>query len=191
MNYKINSEIEKSISILKKNGIILYPTDTIWGIGGDATNSLVVEKIYKIKNRNETKSMIILVDSLEMLRKYVSKIPLIALSLIEETKKPTTIIYPKAQHLPQNLISEDGTVAIRIVKHHFCKKIISIFNKPIISTSANISGENTPSNFSEISNKIKEKVDYIVDLEKENFELRQSSKIIKIVNETKFETIRE
>lgn len=164
---------------LKLKNTILYPTDTVWGIGCDATESVAVAKIYKLKNREESKSLIILVSSVNMLKKYVS-VPKKALEIIKETEKPTTIIYQNPKNIATNAVSkEDNTVAIRIVQDDFCRKLIKKFGKPIISTSANVSGEPTPKSFLKISKPILEGVDYIVNLQQER-ETTKSSTILKI-----------
>lgn len=164
---------------LKLKNTILYPTDTVWGIGCDATESVAVAKIYKLKNREESKSLIILVSSINMLKKYVS-VPKKAIEIIKNAEKPTTIIYQNPKNIAFNAISsEDNTVAIRIVQDDFCRKLIKKFGKPIVSTSANISGDATPKSFSEISQPILESVDYIVSLQQER-KTTKSSTILKI-----------
>lgn len=140
----------------------MYPTDTIWGIGCDATNKEAVEKIYTLKKRHDAKSMLILVDTEIRLRQYVKEVPEIAWQLMEVSDKPMTIIYPGAKNLAANLVAEDGSIGIRIPDDEFCTKLISKFKKPIVSTSANISDNKFPETFREISEEIKEGVDYIV-----------------------------
>ena len=169
-------------SVLKQDKTILYPTDTVWGIGCDATSESAVKKIYQIKNRNESKSLIILVDSLAMLESIIKKIPSKALEIIKDTKRPTSIIYDNPIGLAQNLIAADNTVAVRIVQDVFCKELIHQFGKPIVSTSANISGQATPANYSEINKNIKQNVDYIVK-RTPKFS-KQPSRIIKISEDT-------
>lgn len=159
----MDEEIRKAIEVLKAGGTVLYPTDTVWGIGCDATNKEAVDKVYKIKQRSESKSLIVLVDNDQKLNKYLKDVPAIAWDLIEFADKPLTIIYPDARGLAPNAIAEDGTVAIRLTSDEFCKKLIGKFNKPIISTSANISGEATPQSFSAISPDILKSVDYVVN----------------------------
>ena len=156
------NEINKCIEVLKSGGIILYPTDTVWGIGCDATNEDAVNKIYQLKQREDNKSMIVLVANDAMLQKYVVEIPDLAWDIIDISDKPTTIIYPKAKQLAKNVIAENGSIAIRMVKDGFCNQLVHRFNKPIVSTSANISVKPTPNNFSEISSEIKSGVDYVV-----------------------------
>jgi L-threonylcarbamoyladenylate synthase len=140
----MEKDIEKCYKVLRKGGIILYPTDTIWGIGCDATNHKAVQRIYDIKRRKETKSMIILLNDILKLEFYVEKVPAIAFDLINKYDNPLTIIFPNAKNIAKNVIADDGSIAIRIVKDEFCKWLLNLFNKPIVSTSANISGEETP-----------------------------------------------
>ena len=184
-------EINKALAILKAGGIILYPTDTVWGLGCDATNPEAVAKIYALKNRADSKSMIILLDTENKLQSYVNEVPDIAYDLIEYTEKPLTIIYSGAKNLAGNLISEDKTIGIRIPKHDFCQQLIQRFRKPIVSTSANVSGEPSPINFSKIDQKIMHGVDYVVDLEKESSEIKQPSTIMKLEVDGQFTFIRK
>ena len=172
--------LNQSIEALLNSQVILYPTDTIWGLGCDATSIDAVAKIFKLKNRVESKSLVVLVSSIEMLCSYVHKVPQKAIDIISTTKKPTTIIYNNPKRLAVNVIASDNTIAIRIPSHDFCLDIINKFGKPIISTSANISGESTPKSFSEISLPILEGVDYVVNLEQDKI-TDKSSTILKIV----------
>lgn len=183
-------DLQNSIENLKKGNTILYPTDTVWGIGCDATNEESVKKIYRIKNREESKSLIILVSSIDMLKEYIVKIPIIAFEILKEATKPTTIIYNTPKNLACNTIAKDNTIAIRIPKDEFCENLIAEFGKPIVSTSANISGEPTPKSFSEISEAILNSVDYVVDLHKEK-RSEKSSRILKINLKNDIEIIRE
>lgn len=177
MNY---SEI---IKVLNSTETILYPTDTVWGLGCDATNEAAVQKIYQIKKRAESKSLIILVDSIEMLQKYVDNVSENVLKILEASKKPTTIVYENPKHLAKNTIASDNTIAIRIPKDDFCLKLIREFGKPIVSTSANISGEPTAKSFSEISKAILQSVDYVVDLHQDKI-TEKSSTILKVEGDT-------
>ena len=173
--------ITSCVNKLINSEILLYPTDTIWGIGCDATNKIAVDKIYKLKKREESKSLIILVDSFEMLLNYVDEVPNEINKFLKNTTKPTTVIYNNPKNLPNSLIAKDNTIAIRIVNKGFAHKLIKQFGKPIVSTSANISGKKTPLSFNEISSVIKNKVDFVVD----NLQGKgclKSSKIIKFVN---------
>lgn len=174
---------------IKNNQIILYPTDTVWGIGCDATSEKAVAKIYAIKQREETKSLVILVSSLEMLKKYVAEVPNKALEILEKATNPTTIVYDHPIGIAKNAIGKDNTIAIRIASDDFCKKMIADFGKPIVSTSANISGEPTPKQFSEISPAILNEVDYVVDLHHDKI-CEKSSTIIKVTNQNQVTVIR-
>ena len=173
------SQLINSLSFLKRVKTILYPTDTVWGLGCDATNAKAVAKIYKIKGREESKSLIVLVSSLHMLKQYVS-VPKKAIEILKTTKKPTTIIYKKPKGFAKNTIAQDGTIAVRIVKDEFCRKLIKRFGKPIVSTSANISEKPTPKSFLEIDKAILESVDYVVNLHK-NKVTDTSSRILRII----------
>lgn len=157
----MQNDIKKAIEILKSGGIILYPTDTIWGIGCDATNPSAVAKVYELKQRVDSKSMLVLIENPNLLKSYLDEVPEIAWDLIELADKPLTIIYPKAKNLAPNLVAADGSIGIRVVKHTFCEALLRAYRKPIVSTSANISGEPFPSNFGEIDLAIIDGVDYI------------------------------
>ena len=175
--------LNQSIEALLNSQVILYPTDTVWGLGCDATNIDAVAKIFKLKNRIESKSLVVLVSSIEMLSTYVDAVPQKAIDIISITKKPTTIIYNNPKGLAANAIALDNTIAIRIPTHNYCLEIINKLGKPIISTSANISGESTPKSFSEISLPILEGVDYVVNLEQDKI-TDKSSTILKLVGNT-------
>ncbi|PKP19080.1 MAG: threonylcarbamoyl-AMP synthase [Bacteroidetes bacterium HGW-Bacteroidetes-21] len=151
------------ISLLKKGGVILYPTESIWGLGCDATQFKAVEKIFEIKQRPAEKSMIVLVNSEYMLEQYVEKVPEIAWQLIEVADEPLTIIYPKAKNLAENLCGSDGSIAIRLTTHPVCKNIIAGLKKPLVSTSANLSGQSAPLDFKQIPAEILSKVDFHFD----------------------------
>jgi L-threonylcarbamoyladenylate synthase len=184
-------DIKNALDTLRKGGIILYPTDTIWGIGCDATNAEAVSKIYQLKQREETKSMLVLVDTPGRIDRYTEDVPDIVWQLIEANDKPMTIIYPKAKNLAANLISSDGSVGIRIADDEFCQKLISRFNKPIVSTSANISGKPSPALFDEISDEIKDGVDYIVQWRQDDLRKSSASQIIKVGTRGEIEIIRK
>jgi len=164
MNDLILPEIKKCLDVLNRGGLILYPTDTIWGIGCDATNEKAVAEIYKLKKRDDSKSMIILLDNEAKLQSYVIQVPDVAWDLIECADKPLTIIYDGAKNLSSNVIAPDGSIGIRITKNEFCRQLIQRFRKPIVSTSANISGNTPPSSFPEIDQAIIDGVDYVVNL---------------------------
>jgi L-threonylcarbamoyladenylate synthase len=183
-------DIAAALQALKRGKIILYPTDTIWGIGCDATNPEAIKKIYQLKKREEKKSMIILVAGENDIEKYVSHPSTKIIDFLSEQKKPTTAIFERAINLPKELINENGSVAIRIVQDKFCRNLISQLNKPIISTSANISGDITAKNFSEINDSIKNGVDYIVQHRQNEITAYEPSAIIKLNNANEIEKIR-
>jgi L-threonylcarbamoyladenylate synthase len=187
----MDEEIRKAIEVLKNGGTILYPTDTVWGIGCDATNKEAVEKVFRIKQRDESKSLIVLVDNDQKLNKHLADVPEMAWDLIEFSDKPITIIYPGARGLAPNAIAEDGSIAIRLTKDEFCRKLIGRFNKPIISTSANISGEPTPGSFSEISAAILKSVDHIVNWRQNEKNNPPPSSIIKLQMNGEIQIIRK
>jgi len=173
-------EIKKTCEVLQAGGIILYPTDTVWGIGCDATNEEAVKKVYELKRRVDNKAMLVLTDNPAKLNMYVSRIPDIAWDLIEVADKPLTIIYPKAKNLAANLLADDQSVGIRITNEPFSKTLCERFRKPIVSTSANISGQPSPSNFNEISEEIKAGVDYVVNFRQDEKIKANPSGIIKL-----------
>lgn len=179
MTEKLKEEIKNALEVLKKGGIILYPTDTIWGIGCDATNEEAVKRIYSIKKREDNKSMLVLVDDPGKIASYAD-VPEIAFELLEAANKPMTIIYPNAKYLAKNLIGQDSTIGIRVTDEEFSKALIFRFHKPIVSTSANISGETSPRFFSEISDDIKNAVDYTVDYRQQETKTAEPSSIIKL-----------
>lgn len=187
----MKEEIQKAVDALKDGKTILYPTDTIWGLGCDATNEEAIKKIYQIKNRAESKSLIVLVSSEAMLNKYLKDIPPIAWDLIDTADKALTIVYPSARLLAKNAIAADGSIAIRLVKDEFCQQLIQKFNKPIISTSANFSGEPSPSTYREISDDLKKLVDYEVSLPSYYSIKGQPSSIIKLSMNGEIQLIRK
>ena len=187
----LRDEVNKALEVLKSGGLILYPTDTIWGIGCDATNSKAVDKIFKLKGRDSEKSMIILLDSDSKLPSYVSEIPDVAYDLIEYTERPLTIIYSGAKNLASNAIHKDGSIGIRIVKHDFCQQLIQRFRKPIISTSANVSMLPSPVNFMQITQAIIDGVDYVVNLEQDDLTQKRSSIIMKLEPDGRFAFLRK
>ena len=186
----MKNDLKNTLNILKKGGLFLYPTDTVWGIGCDATDENAVKKVYELKNRVESKSLIILVDSWEMLQQYIKKIPPKVSCVLEGSSRPTSVIYKKPKGLAKNVIANDNTVAIRIVNDDFCKQLIKKFGKPIVSTSANYSGKSTPKSFSEIDNSLIDKVDYTVNLNREK-KFGVSSQIVKIDEKGKIEFLRK
>ena len=208
----MNDAIQKALEVLRNGGVILYPTDTVWGIGCDATDPEAVAKVYAIKNREDSKSLVLLASDMDMICRYVKEIPEMAVQLVEVNDKPMTIIYPGAvvgpspvtssaveRTLPKadrrclafNTVAEDGTVGIRIPMMDFCQQLVSKLGRPLVSTSANISGEPTPKKFSEISEQIRSAVDHIVDPSLERGSTGQSSSIIKVGLDYSIEIIRK
>ena len=182
--------MEKALEILKNGGVILYPTDTIWGIGCDATNVEAINKIFEIKKREKTKSMIILVESEKRLQDLVD-VPEMAWEIMDLSEKPVTIIYDNPKGLPKELLAEDGSVGIRIVKNDYCKKLISKLNKPLVSTSANLSGQKSPMKFSDISEEIRKAVDYVVEDPDNKVSEFSGSSVIKVWNNNQIKILRE
>lgn len=176
----MTEDIKKACEVMAAGGIILYPTDTIWGIGCDATNEKAVQRVYELKRRTDNKAMLVLMDSEAKLDRYVSDVPDIAWDLISVSDKPLTIIYSSAKNLATNLLGADGSVGIRITNEEFSKKLCERFRKPLVSTSANVSGEPSPANFSEVSEVIKEGVDYIVSYRQDDMSKVAPSGIIKL-----------
>ena len=187
----MEEEIKNALAVLHKGGTILYPTDTVWGIGCDARNKEAVNKIFKIKQRAEYKSMVVLVCDEKMVNRYVKEVPALAWELIETAEEPLTLIYPDGRMLAENIIAADGSVGIRIVKDEFCKNLIHKFGKPIVSTSANVSGEPSPNSFNDIKLDIMNKVDYIVNLRQKEINNTKPSTIIKIAMNGEFKIIRK
>jgi len=188
MNFE--SDIEKAVKVLEDGGTLLYPTDTIWGLGCDATNTQAVQKIFRIKSRTEAKSLIILIDHIDKLPIYVEKVPDITEDLLASITNPVTIIYSNARKLASNVVAADGTIAIRIVKDDFCWELIRRFGKPIVSTSANISGFDPPVTFSQIADEIKNAVDYIVSYKQDYFTRSKPSTIIRLREDGMYTIIR-
>lgn len=181
--------IEETLAALHQKKIILYPTDTVWGIGGDATDFEVVKKIYTLKRREDHKALIVLVDSSKMLQSYVESIPKQAFPFIN-SELPTTIVFPNGIGFAHNLLGSDSSIGIRVTKNYFCQNLIARFGKPIISTSANISGRKTPQSFNSIATEILNGVDYVVPLSKE-INSNQPSKVVKIDSKGKIQILRQ
>lgn len=200
--------MQKALEVLRAGGVILYPTDTVWGIGCDATDPVAVARIYAIKQRSDSKSLVLLASDMDMVARYVKEVPEMAVQLVEVNDKPMTIIYPDAvvgpapadpSQMPQasrhclafNTVAEDGTVGIRIPMSDFCRQLASRLGRPIVSTSANISGELTPVCFAEISEQIRSAVDYIVDPSLESQSTGKASSIIKVGLDYSIQIIRK
>ena len=204
---EINEIYGKALAVLRSGGLLLYPTDTVWGLGCDATDPDAVAKVYALKRRSDSKSLVLLASDLDMVARYIREIPEMAVQLVEVNDRPMTIIYPGAVAMPRpaegeevrkshhllayNTVAEDGSVGIRIPDMDFCRNLVKRFGRPVVSTSANISGEPAPGNFSEISRAIREGVDYIVDPELEKGATGKSSSIIKVGLDATIEIIRK
>lgn len=183
-------DLTQAIETLQCGGTILYPTDTIWGIGCDATNPEAIKKIFDIKKREPNKSLIILVESEKRLQDLVD-VPEMAWQIIDLSEKPVTIVYENPKNLPKELLAEDGSIGIRIVKNDYCKKLISKLNKPLVSTSANLRGQKSPMKFSDISDEIKSAVDYIVEDFHDKVSEFSGSSVIKVWNNNQIKILRE
>jgi L-threonylcarbamoyladenylate synthase len=173
-------DISDSLIALRNGGIILYPTDTIWGLGCDATNQEAVEKIFRIKSRSESKSLLVLVNGIQMLERYVKDIPEIVYELTSVSDSPLTIIYPAGKSLAPGVCSDDGSVGIRICNDEFCRELLNRFRKPIVSSSANYSGRPSPGNFGEIEKSVLEAVDFVVKYRQNDRRKYSASPVIKV-----------
>ena len=185
--------ITSALDVLKKGGVILYPTDTVWGLGCDATNEEAVQRLFEIKKRPGAKSMVLLASDMDMVARFVRKIPDMAIDLVEVNDKPMTIIYPGAEHLAPSTVADDGSVGIRIPVSNFCLERIRRFRKPITSTSANISGDPTPLEFDDIPAEIRDAVDYVVPPEilEDKIATGHPSQIIKVEVDGRVKVIRD
>jgi L-threonylcarbamoyladenylate synthase len=186
----MQEDLKNALEYLNKGKVILYPTDTIWGLGCDATREESVKKIFKIKKREESKSLIILVNSMEMLKKYIKKFPSKVTCVLNGTSRPTSVIYKNPVGLAKPVIADNNTVAIRIVKDKFCYNLIQEFGKPLVSTSANYSGKSSPRNFDDIDKNLMKEVDYIVSLY-QNRNQNSASQIVMIDDHGKINFLRK
>jgi L-threonylcarbamoyladenylate synthase len=186
----MNEEIQKAFEVIQQGGIILYPTDTVWGIGCDATNAEAVQKIYDLKKREESKSMIVLMNGEKMIYNVFKDIPEVAWQILDLSEKPTTLILDKPRNVAPNIIADDQSLAVRIVKEPFCYKLMERMKRPLVSTSANITGQPTPKSFKEISPEIIKGVDYVVNLHREKI-CDKPSTIIKLTLDSKVQIIRK
>lgn len=188
MDYR--DDLKSALKTLREGGVILYPTDTIWGLGCDATRQDAVEKIFRIKQRPDKKSLIILVNGFGMLERYVADIPDTAANILEVADSPITIIYPRGRNLAPAVCNDDGSVGIRICMNEFCSELITLFRKPLVSTSANISGKPAPSVFSQIGAEILDSVDYAVKYRRDDEKKYPPSSVIKVENNGVIQIIR-
>ncbi|MBO7724369.1 MAG: threonylcarbamoyl-AMP synthase [Paludibacteraceae bacterium] len=189
-NSLLKGDISNCLKVLQEGGVILYPTDTVWGLGCDATNAKAVEKLYQLKKRSDAKSMLVLVDCAGRIQNYIAEMPDIAWDLIEVSNKPLTIIYPNAKNLAHNLLAEDKSVGIRVTNESFSHQLCARFRKPIVSTSANISGQPTPLFFEEVTDEIKTACDYVVQFRQTDKEKKEPSNIIKLNADGSIQIIR-
>lgn len=187
----MNEDIKQALEVLQRGGVILYPTDTVWGLGCDATNAEAVAKVYSIKRRAESKSMIVLFDCVQRINGYFDKIPEVAYDMMELSDKPLTLVLDGAKNMATNLIAEDGTVGVRVTSEEFSKTLCARFKRPIVSTSANISGEATPAIFAEITEKIVGAVDYVVGYRQDDNSRNKPSSIIRLASNGNVKIIRE
>lgn len=187
----MEDDLKKALEVLRGGGVILYPTDTIWGIGCDATNAAAVNRIYTIKKRENARSMLILMENPALLDRYVTDIPDVAWDLVEISSAPLTVIYPGARNLAANLIAPDGSIGIRFTGEPFTSALLKRFRKPLVSTSANISGHPAPADFSHVDEEIKNKVDYVVKYRQEDQTPAAPSAIIKLDAGGRIEIIRK
>ncbi|MFB2120316.1 L-threonylcarbamoyladenylate synthase [Parapedobacter sp. 2B3] len=184
------TDINEALETLRNGGLILYPTDTIWGIGCDATNTDAVARVFRLKGRDQAKSLIVLLDSDHKLPSYVQEVPEVAYQLIEYTERPLTIVYSGAKNLAPNLLAEDGSIGIRIVRHPFCSALLQRFRKPIVSTSANLSGHPAATNFSEIDQSVIDGVDYVASYGQHDTQRGAASVVMKLEPDGQFSFIR-
>ncbi len=190
MAVDLREDIKRACDVLKKGGIILYPTDTVWGLGCDATNSEAVKRIYEIKRRADNKAMIVLLGRENEIERYAKDVPEIAYDLVSLAVTPLTIVYGNGINLAKELLAEDGSVGIRVTQEHFSKSLCQAFRRPLVSTSANFSGEVTPAFYNEISEDIKSQVDYIVEARRNDREKRKPSSVIKLDNDGTIKILR-
>ncbi len=186
-----NEKFDEILTVLRRGGVILYPTDTIWGVGCDATNSAAVERILEIKNRPAEKGLVLLVSSIDMLKRFVQKVHPRIETLLSFHDRPLTVIYENPLGLASNVLAKDGTVAIRIVQDYFCKELIGQLGKPIVATSANIGGQPFPTHFGEISSDVLEEVDFVVKYKQDSREKKEPSVIVKLNDIEELDFIRE
>jgi len=187
----MQDDIKKALEVLKNGGVILYPTDTIWGLGCDATNDKAVEKIFNIKARDENKSLIVLVNNEQMLERYVDGIPDIAFELVSVSESPLTIIYPKGKNLAKGVCAADGSIGMRVCRDEFCNQLLTQFRKPLVSTSANFSGKPSPKSFRDIDPDLIDMVDYSVNFRQQEKRKNTPSPVIKLNSDGTIQIIRK
>lgn len=186
----VDADVARACEVMRRGGIIVYPTDTVWGIGCDATNSAAVRRVFEIKRRSDAKALITLVDSLQMLGRYVDEVPELAPSLIEFSERPLTIIYDRGRNLAPELMGSDGTVAIRVTRERFSAALCRAMRRPIVSTSANISGAPTPAIFTEISSDVLDAADYVASTRRDDTRAARPSCIMRLACDGTFKILR-
>ncbi len=187
----LQDEVKKAVEVMRRGGVILYPTDTVWGIGCDATNEEAVRRVYDIKQRAGSKALICLVDSEARLSRYVRRVADVVWNLIELSTKPLTVVFDHAVGLAPNLLADDGSVGLRVTREEFSRQLCYRFQKPVVSTSANISGQPTPRTFSEISDEVKQAVDYVVHYSQQSKERHEPSSVVRVRENGEFTVIRQ
>lgn len=187
----MHNEINEALKVLNEGGIIIYPTDTIWGVGCDATNPDAVKKIYELKQRDDSKALVVLIQEIGQLQNYVAEVPEIAWDIVEFAEDPLTVVYPNAKNLATNLLANDGSVAIRLCSDEFCIKLLQRFKRPLVATSANISGEPSPKNFVEIDERVLNQGDYVVNWRREETKNPKPSRIISLGVDGDFKLLRK
>lgn len=187
----LDEDLKTAVDVMKRGGIILYPTDTVWGIGCEATRSDAVKKIFELKQRSDSKAMIVLLPSPDLLPRYVDDVPEIAWQLIDAAVDPMTIIYDGARNLAPEIVADDGSVGIRITGEEVSKRLCSLLRRPIVSTSANISGKPSPAFFDQIPEEIKKGVDYVMEARRSDTSVHKPSSVIKIGSDSTFKIIRK
>ena len=190
MSEVVQQAVQQSVATLRAGGLLLYPTDTVWGVGCDATDAAAVARVFALKRRNNRKSLIVLVSDIAMLRRYVETLPASVVRLIETAQTPLTVVYPQARRLAANVPAADGSVAIRLVRHFFCEQLLLAFGRPLVSSSANVSGKPAPADFAAVAEEIKRGCDFIVPPACEGVPARRPSSIVKIGGAEEFIIIR-
>lgn len=190
INMTLQNDISKAVSVMKRGGVILYPTDTVWGIGCDATSSDAVRRVYEIKRRSDSKALISLVSDIDMLERFVGNVPLSVADFLEKSDRPTTVVYPSCRLLAPELLADDGSAGIRVTSEIYSRGLCQELGVPVVSTSANISGEPAPALFSEISDEIISAVDYVADFRRDDSTVSAPSRVVKLNSDGSFIILR-
>lgn len=190
INMTLQNDISKAVSVMKRGGVILYPTDTVWGIGCDATSSDAIRRVYEIKRRSDSKALISLVSDIDMLERFVGNVPLSVADFLEKSDRPTTVVYPSCRLLAPELLADDGSAGIRVTSEIYSRGLCQELGVPVVSTSANISGEPAPALFSEISDEIISAVDYVADFRRDDSTVSAPSRVVKLNSDGSFIILR-